>query len=221
MASEPDVDMTAAELALGVLDGEERSAALRRVLAEPDFARDVEQWRAHFATLFAETREIEPPPHVFTRIEAGLSPRRIGRLVWPAIVTAVAASILIVLALRLSTSVAPSGPASTLVAPLASAADGTPIPAVYDRARAEIRLPSAGLTKAGKSAELWMIGGDGVPHSLGLLTAGERSVVAVKPTDRKAMVPGTKLAVSSEPLGGSPSGKPTGPILAIGTFISV
>ena len=35
-----EADVAAAELALGVLDGEERAAALRRVLAEPDFARE-------------------------------------------------------------------------------------------------------------------------------------------------------------------------------------
>ena len=47
-------DMTAAELALGVLDGEERAAALRRVLADPVFAREVERWRRYLAALFAD-----------------------------------------------------------------------------------------------------------------------------------------------------------------------
>ena len=99
MPSEHDEDMTAAELALGVLDGEERATALRRVLSEPDFAQDVEQWRAHFATLFTETRAVEPPPQIFTRIEAALAPRQIARMVWPTILAAMAASILIVLLL--------------------------------------------------------------------------------------------------------------------------
>ena len=44
--AEPDV--AAAELALGLLDGEERAAALRRMLAEPGFAREVERWRDAF-----------------------------------------------------------------------------------------------------------------------------------------------------------------------------
>ena len=48
MTPEPDThdpepqDVAAAELALGLLDGEERAAALRRVLAEPAFAAEVE-----------------------------------------------------------------------------------------------------------------------------------------------------------------------------------
>ncbi|MGJ3628226.1 hypothetical protein AB5I41_17070 [Sphingomonas sp. MMS24-JH45] len=48
------IDMAAAELALGVLDGDERAAALRRVLAEPDFAREVARWRDYLAALFAD-----------------------------------------------------------------------------------------------------------------------------------------------------------------------
>ena len=44
--TETDVpeDVAAAELALGLLEGEERGAALRRVLAEPGFAAQVEWW---------------------------------------------------------------------------------------------------------------------------------------------------------------------------------
>ena len=46
MIDERDPDMAAAELALGVLEGEERATALRRVLSEPAFAAEVERWRA-------------------------------------------------------------------------------------------------------------------------------------------------------------------------------
>lgn len=68
MAVAPDDSVTAAELALGLIEGEERSAALRRMLAEPEFAREVERWRAHFALLYPEYPSVEPPAWVEQRL---------------------------------------------------------------------------------------------------------------------------------------------------------
>ena len=53
--------MTAAELALGLLDGDERAAALRRVLADPAFAREVEDWRNRMAGLFDDFARLRRP----------------------------------------------------------------------------------------------------------------------------------------------------------------
>src|SRR6478752_4202357 len=84
---ETDPDMAAAELALGVLDGEERGAALRRVLSEPGFAVDVERWRGYLAALFDLWPEVQPSPDVLARVERSLDgvpvvpARRWG---WPA-----------------------------------------------------------------------------------------------------------------------------------------
>ena len=64
----PDPDMTAAELALGLLDGEERAAALRRVLADPAFAREVEEWRQRLAGLFDDYPEVAAPESVDARL---------------------------------------------------------------------------------------------------------------------------------------------------------
>ena len=95
------------------------------------------------------------------------------------------------------------------------------IPAIYDPSRGVIKIAVMGQIEPGHSNELWLIGHDGVPRSLGLLKTNAGSTVAVNEVNRSAMVAGTKLAISSEPPGGSPSGQPTGPILAIGAFISL
>src|SRR5687768_2623797 len=68
--SQPDV--AAAEFALGLLDGDERAVALRRLLAEPDFARDVERWRTHFSSLFAAIPAVAPDPALAERVVARL-----------------------------------------------------------------------------------------------------------------------------------------------------
>lgn len=67
----PD-DLFAAELALGVLEGETRDAALARCKAEPAFAARVETWALRLAPL-AETLSAETPPEQLkARIEAAL-----------------------------------------------------------------------------------------------------------------------------------------------------
>ena len=73
----------------------------------------------------------------------------------------------------------------------------------------------------GRSAELWLIPADGKPRSLGLLTGTKRVSVKLN-ADLRALI-GVKaaLAVSDEPPGGSPSGQPTGAILASGSLIPV
>ena len=78
MAVSPDDSVTAAELALGLLEGEERSSALRRVLAEPEFAQDVELWRTRFTALFADYPSVEPPAWVGERLATigGADPQR-------------------------------------------------------------------------------------------------------------------------------------------------
>src|SRR5436190_10810231 len=68
-ALEDAPDMAAAELALGLLEGEERAQALRRMLAEHGFAQEVERWRAHLAQLFDLWPAMEAPPGVLGRVE--------------------------------------------------------------------------------------------------------------------------------------------------------
>lgn len=213
---------TAAEFALGVLDGEERAAALRRVLAEPEFAREVETWRAHFGVLFDQSHEEAAPTGLFERIETSLEPTGRSAGYWPALtaaMTLVAALLLLVIVLRPAGPL-PGPPPAPLVASLDSAGPGAALPAIYDPVRGELRIPAAAASAPGRSAELWMIGSDGVPRSLGLLDARQRNVIPIGPADRAKLVPGLKLAISSEPSGGSPTGLPTGPIVASGALIS-
>lgn len=221
MATDPDADMMAAELALGLLDREDRAAALRRVMADPDFARDVERWRAHFGSLFAQYPSLEPPASTLARIEASLEPKKARSLLWPAIAAALAASLMVAVFTRPPPPVLSPVSVPTLVATLVPAVSGNPFPAVYDAARGEIRVASAGITAPGRSAELWIIDKAGAPRSLGLLAETSGSIITVKAANRAAIAAGNKLAISSEPEGGSPSGTPTGPIMAIGSLISV
>lgn len=61
----------------------------------------------------------------------------------------------------------------------------------------------------GRALELWSIGADTKPRSLGLLPISEGRMLPVTP----AGIAKVSFAVSLEPEGGSPTGAPTGPVV--------
>ena len=227
MAVAPEDSVTAAELALGLIEGEERSAALRRVLADPDFAREVEWWRAHFTFLFTEYPSVEPPAWIEQRLAAigGESPR----WRWATGVTSLlAAGLAIALVLRPADVPPPAPPrpapaAVTYAAAMApaDATDGKPFAALFDAGRGQVRVPAAIDVPDNRVAQLWRIGEDGVPRSLGLLSGAGTTALRLSPADRAALAGGATLAISIEPLGGSPKPVPTGPVVATGAVTRI
>lgn len=228
-AGAPEVQ--AAELALGVLDGDERAAALRRVLADRAFAAEVEWWRFEFAALYDAVPAVDPPATLFDRIGRSLNGRPdsaaipVGRRwLWPSLTgvsTAAAAVLLAIVALRPPPApvVVASPPSVLLAAALAPTDDAAPLSAVYDARAGTLRLPAAAIADARHSAELWVIGADGVPYSLGLLRRGEPTAVPVTAANRSRLSANAVLAVSIEPVGGSPTGAPTGPVVVKGALL--
>lgn len=232
-----DRSMLAGELALGVLDGGERAEALRLLIADRDFARDVEWWRDRFAAWFAEWPEVRPDPAVEARVMAALPASggaanddvRSGVRLWRGVAgaaTAAAAALLAALLLQ-PERVAPPQPQAPaprtaapapLVAVLAPSGRGEPIAALVDRETGTIRLAAAPDLPAGRAAELWTIAADGVPRSLGVLGGGAAPRLAVPRQARARLLAGVTLAMSIEPPGGSRTGLPTGPVIGTGAL---
>ncbi len=86
---------------------------------------------------------------------------------------------------------------------------------VVDRASGRLTLAAARLSVPGRSAQLWVIA-NGTPRALGLVDPGAPSRLAPPPGVAPLLTPGATLAVSVEPVGGSPTGKPTGPVILTG-----
>lgn len=207
----PEDDVLAAEYVLGVLDSVERAAAARRIRADAGFAEAVRQWEERLSPLNAGYPEVAPPdlmPALEARLfpQAEPPPRR--RNWFAPIAGALTAA---VLALGILTLVPPPAP-PPLTASLA--AEGQALAFAARIADDTLTLTrTAGEAPAGQDLELWVIGGDGVPASLGLIREAETSRPA------GGLAAGQVLAISLEPTGGSTTGQPTGPVLVTGTLV--
>lgn len=227
----PERDALAAELALGLLEGEERAAALRLVLSDRDFARTVADWRDALAPLFDLVPEVAPSADLWPRIEAALdgnaanAPRAGFWKGATAVALAAAAALAGVLVLRPAPApqiIERAAPAvAQLAAPLVSDGTASVVMARYDPAHATLRVQANALPDDDRATELWVIPADGTPRSLGVFGKSGMTEVAMTPTLRAWLVDGATLAVSLEPAGGSPTGLPTGPVIASGKLVTI
>ncbi|MDX1551675.1 MAG: anti-sigma factor, partial [Marinobacter sp.] len=63
--------------------------------------------------------------------------------------------------------------------------------------------------------ELWIVPENGQPVSLGVMPVGKTYQVTLDDETRALLSSSRTLAISLEPVGGSPTGAPTGPILHV------
>jgi len=176
----------------------------------------VQDWELRLNLLAESAPAVAPPPRLWQRIEQrfGAAPGREGlpERLWNSLgfwrgagVMATAAAA--VLALYIALTPAPPGP--SYIAVLIDS-DKTPIlVAKFDAERRQlsVRTLRAPPADPAHAHELWMVAGGNAPRSLGLL-AGEQTTVELPP-DQAAALANAILAISLEPLGGSPTGSPT------------
>ncbi|MBP0618285.1 anti-sigma factor [Jiella mangrovi] len=232
----------AAEYALGVLSGAERRAAQRRLERDATFAADVDAWNERFAPLYEAIEPATPSSGVWPRISDELS--RMRRLagsaagatearrprgrrvagIWQWIglsgmgLAAASLAALIVVSGNLANvgGVGPDGFENVLVGTLSND-QGQPIfTVVMDRDHDVATLiPVAQEDLGNRVPELWVVPPNGAaPLSLGVFNPAQP--IQLRFTDRPVGEPGAGLAVSLEPQGGSPTGQPTGPVVAHG-----
>lgn len=233
-----DEAMLAAEYVLGVLDAPARRAFAARMAKDASLAREVAQWQGRLSPMAEEFEDILPPLGLWPRIRAhvGLSPAAdatprvplwdrlaFWRGIGAAGFTATAASLLALALLPRSLPVQEEH--SPLPHPLrlvatASSADGQPmlVAAVDDDACTMVVMPvrAPRMVPAGKVAELWFVAADGRPHALGIGDRAPMQAITVPRALRNEMLAQGGLAVSIEPPGGSPTGQPTGDVIARG-----
>jgi anti-sigma-K factor RskA len=235
MSSTPppdDRETLAAEYALGVLEGEQLAKAIELERSDTAFRAAVDRWNGRFAPMHDGVTPVEPPAGTFAAIERRIGAvgpandnvvalnRRLNR--WRTFaggVTALAASLALVLVMRPPAEIV--SPATRPVAPLVAMIEGDQgaarLVAMWRKDERKLMVFPARVQPAGpgQSHELWIIPADGKPRSMGVMP--ERTMrVTVDDQMAGQFDVGVTLAVSLEPSGGSPTGAPTGPVLASG-----
>ncbi|GAB5378149.1 MAG: hypothetical protein AcusKO_46110 [Acuticoccus sp.] len=231
--------------AAGTTDRDDRIDALEYVLSlhDPatrrtfelalldDAALAAEVWRAEsaLAPLAEALTPRKPPARVWRGVQrkalataaraAGRRAPRRALAFWRSLATllgvaAIAAGCLVaVLVLRPEAVLSPA-PADSVAALVSQ--DGA---VTLARLRGDGTLlaePFGAALADGRTPQLWVVAEGGVPQPVGVLSAAKQTVLAA-PEPAEALK-GARLEITEEPQGGSPSGKPTGAVLAQGTL---
>ena len=242
-----DREALAAEYALGVLDRADRDKAEALLVSDSGFAAAVARWKSQLGAIVETVAPVAPSSGLWDRIDADIAPsvRRVAPAaaavakpgfwsslnVWRgmsfASMAAAAALAVVVLSPNQLPTVAPAAvqvarvdlPAPVLMANGSEAL----VAASFDpNSRQFLVTPATGVNvPEGRTMELWIIIGDKAPRSLGVIKAGA-SEAHILPKDVRAdLAAGATLAISIEPMGGSKTGAPTGPVVATGKLTAV
>ena len=212
------IDRLASEYVLGTLRGPARRRFERWRASTPPVDKRCRFWEERLMRLAKDLTPVQPPAHVWPAIQRRLkltTPRPALRRMRS---FALAASVLLVVGLagllywRGHQAVRP-----TVVATI-SAKSGEHIWELevlgnLDHLVAHAaRLPAR---PAGHDYELWALPKGGAPVSLGVLPSEGASSRILTPIQKRALAISSQVAVSIEPLGGSPTGQPTGDVLYV------
>lgn len=225
-----------AEYVLGVLDAAERRALEIRLTDDRLLAREVAFWEARLCPLADAIAPMAPPATAWQRIDAALTPPTVP-LAAPAKIIPTA-GLWQSLAFWRAFAIGSSGFAAAclgallyvglipdarmpLMATINSTSGQPNFVATVTGGSSLTVVPAALLTNDPRAMELWLILPGDRPRSLGLIESG-REVRINLPADLAArVVSEATLAVSLEPAGGSPTGQPTGPVIASGKLTNL
>lgn len=220
-------EVLAGEYVLGVLSLEDRQKVERRMRSDRQFAAIVSRWEQNLSEFNEEYEMVTPAKSVFPKIERRIfGEAALGAHLWNSLVVwrSVALGSLFLAAGVLVFTITNNGisqpvPGKQLTASLAGQNSAINLLADYDAASGRLRVtPVAAGKLEEKSLELWLIRGTDPAEALGVLPqTGEGEIVLPQELHGK-LTEGAIIAVSVEPFGGSPTGKPTGDVVASGTI---
>jgi anti-sigma-K factor RskA len=240
MTRDDDLDRLAAEHVLGLLDGEEGARADRLLATDAGFAQAVARWRELFSELDETARPQPPAESLWRRIESALMPTQDARASDPAPVLVpdplsafgalwrnlafwrlaglASAATALLLAIGLAAVVTREGRKPVLVAVLLTEGSSRPAAVVnaFADGRAELIPLEAIDVPPDRALEIWTLWDRAVgPRSIGLID--EARTVRLNLENLPRPGPNQLFEITLEPKTGSPTGRPTGPILMKGT----
>jgi len=226
-----------AEYVLGVLDADARAAVAHEMATSDEAAVAVALWQKRLMPLTETLPEVAPSDDVWARIRqrlnwdtvterSNLTPfwNNVRLWQWIGLGASLAAVACVVLLVTAPVRKAPGAVrAAIMVSSLRQdngVADWT---ATMDLDRKQIVIvPAASATIAqDRSAQLWLIPAGQAPVSVGVFKPDRTTVLPLNATLLARLGATAALAVSVEPPGGSPTGQPTGPVIAKGAISDV
>ncbi len=237
----PDDHAFAADYVMGLLDGPEETRAETRVAAEPDFAAAVESWRARLSELDASVETVPPSPELWKRIADTIKPEPVtplpgaraavrGATLWDNLqfwrltgiaATAAALSLGIITIGALTTSkqlrrevaaLVQSKPVYVAVLVNDATKETGAVVNAFANGRIEL-IPLKPIdVPAGRTLQVWTLWDRAIgPKSLGITS--QSRTLQLDLGDLPDTVSDQLFEITLEPEGGSPIGRPTGPIL--------
>ena len=235
---EPE-DLRFAEYALGVLDADGRAAVEREIADDRRAAADVARWQVYLSPLAEDIPVAVPPAHVWTRIQAALEIQKVPReptapagsnwwnslAVWRGFAfgaLAIAAACIIAFFVVPRGSTPPSAPPAVayMTSTISQTNGQVGWTATMDLQHARMVVVAARpqTLPAGRAPELWLIPAGQKPIAVGMIGTTGATTIALRPGLAAKLGPTAALAVSVEPPGGSPTGQPTGAVIAKGSI---
>ena len=225
-----------AEYVLGVLDADTRAEVAREVMSSDEAATAVALWQRRLMPLADTIVDVTPAPYVWARIHdelqldspaRAITPTRTG--LWNNLAlwhwlgigaSAVAVALLVVVNLPPRAPVSVEANVGYLAATIQQDNGSTGWTATMDPQRGRmIVVPGTPLAFApGKAPELWLIPAGGKPISVGMIALDKPTTITLAPALLAKLGTTALLAVSVEPPGGSPTGQPTGAVIAKGAI---
>jgi len=230
MSELEELDLLAGEYVLGALDLAERRAVAARRLREPALDAAIVQWEKRLAPLNGAAVPEAPPPEVWPQIEQALAgspsltllaPLRAQVRRWKiAAMTGGALAAGLALALGVDATRRASAPTEFVAVLQQDAASPAFVVSVNLTTRELTARPVAATAPAGKSYELWLINDRlDAPKSLGVIQNADFTSNKKLQAFAPDLVKTSLYAVTIEPEGGSPTGKPSGAPVFAGKLI--
>lgn len=217
------IDELAAQYALGTLRGPARTRFERVCRDDHRALEALHRWEDRLLDLAGAVAPVRPSAAVWRRVQLRLGHSRSARaLLRSTTGWAMAAGVA-----ALSTAIAwwtTFTPAPEIIATIADQqqAQMWRIEARPDREELLVAALPALPQDAQHAYELWALPpqAGGAPVSLGLMPQTGSRELRLTDAQRTALANATQVAISLEPVGGSPTGAPTGPVLFVASVAS-
>lgn len=226
---DPNEDfLLAGEYVIGVLDGVEREAFERRAVREAKLREQIAFWQERFADLDRGVMPKDVPPALWAKIEAQLGGSRMQREQAPSLLERIWTSLgfwrgasfagalaSLLLAVSVGLLAGRATPPPQIVAVMLTP-DGVPgaIAEIFHDGRISVVPIHDFPVPPGKTLQVWTLFDKAKgPISVGLIERTRHALF------HRADLPADQLQlyeITLEPEGGSPTGKPTGPVLVKG-----